>query len=160
MERRLTLQDALWLCRKDEALDAIARYAVAHGGSLRFALRMRDQAVPDAIYAFTFMGWDGAARSPSLQFAWTCLHGTCLPSMQGTIVARHFGPLTSLHVRARVAHDDDLPSRLFCEAIGNRLAHDAFSKILVCMRLALKSAETNAAAHLGTNVQRLRRSEI
>jgi hypothetical protein len=160
VERRLTLRDALWLRRKDEAFDAIARYAVAHGGSLRFALRMRDQAAPDAIYAFTLQGWDGAARSPSLRFAWTCLHGTCLPSMQGTILARHFGPLTSLAVRACVTYDDDLPSRLFCEAVGNRLAHDAFSKVLICLRLALKSAEKNGASPLGTSFQRLRRSEI
>lgn len=80
-------------------------------------------------------------------FAWELREGLGLPSLFGRIVARRFGPIESVNVKARYEYADDPASRLFDEALGERLGESAFEALVAAVRSARRrpSVPENAA---------------
>jgi hypothetical protein len=120
------LRTAVWIFHGSiDPLQTLAA-ARANPGSERFSLKIAARRAPiEGIFVFR----PGTIIERTLSFAWTHEGDAMLPSMNGTIIARRFGPLVVLSVHARYACGYDVPERLFFEAVGRRLAKRTFGAL-------------------------------
>ena len=131
------LRTAVWILHG--SIDPLQTLASAHAvpGADRFSLRIHARVSPiEALFRFRC----SMVRDSELGFTWTHEGDALLPSMSGTIVARRFGPLVILTLRARYACGYDVPERLFFEAVGRKLARRTF--------VALRRAVLHLLQHL------------
>lgn len=120
------LRTSVWILHG--SIDPLQTLASAHRtpGADRFSLRIAARRAPiEALFVFQ----PSPVCERALSFTWRHEGDALLPSMSGTIVARRFGPLVVLTVRARYACGWDVPERLFFEAVGRKLARRTFNAL-------------------------------
>ena len=138
------LQSAVWILHGTmdplETLAACGQDAHPHD---EFALRLRGGMYGAPIEArFRFVP-EGCAPG-ALAFSWTHDDDAPLPSMNGTISFRRFGPLLILSVHAHYACGLDVPERLFFEAVGRKLAERTFAGLCRALVYLLQHLPTRS----------------
>ena len=145
MNSRL-LTENCWLPSKAEGVDGVRLESILAQGPELFSVYVQpeDDGNPpvNAIFGLDAGAANVRGAKSSLPFTWTYRYGFPLPSMHGEIVARRFGPVVSLSIRAGYTYDDGPAGRLFHEAIGRRLARQTFAKLTAAIRLLIERSHT------------------
>jgi hypothetical protein len=143
------LAETCWFPSKADARDGVRLDSVLAQGPELFSVyvQTKDDGNPpiNAIFGLDADAAIVRGAKTSLSFTWTYRYGFPLPSMHGEIVARRFGPVVSLAVRAHYSYDDGPAGRLFHEAVGGRLARETFAKLMVALRLLIERSNTRKA---------------
>ncbi|MGZ3509865.1 MAG: hypothetical protein ACXWNJ_15885 [Vulcanimicrobiaceae bacterium] len=136
------LHDWCLIRHKKDPLKDILAFGASRGGSTSVCIQVPApdglETTPTPIEAVFGLETRRIGSNHSIAFRWQHREGFPLPSIDGIITARRFGPFIAITVLGEYVKSTDAAGKLFDEALGNGLARNTLKEALRAVVYILK----------------------